>query len=183
MRNATTNTAVLVLSAAFEPVSIVAARRALTLIVKEKAVIQEHTGREAHVGIMFPSVVRLKEYTYIPCRTQIISRRNILLRDHHTCMYCGKKGNPQALTLDHVIPSSRGGRNTWENLVACCQPCNRRKADRTPEEAGMALLHKPRPASIHTSRHILRSMGSEDVRWRKYLYYDNEGSREHVMQI
>lgn len=175
MSNAT-NQAVLVLNSSWEPISIVAARRALALIVKDKAVVQEHNGREAHVGIMFPTVLRLREFAHIPHRTQIISRRNILLRDRHQCMYCGKKPGPHALTLDHIIPRSQGGPNTWANLVSCCERCNRFKANRTPEEAGMTLIRKPRPSTIHTSRFILRTMGAEDEQWRKYLFYDSAES-------
>ncbi len=85
------NTAVLVLNASFEPVSICAGRRALTLIVKDAAVVQEHTGKEVHTGIMFPSVIRLKRYTYIPTRMQVMTRKNILARDHYSCQYCDVK--------------------------------------------------------------------------------------------
>jgi 5-methylcytosine-specific restriction endonuclease McrA len=174
------NQTVLVLNASFEPIQICSARRAFALIVKEKAVIQEHHDREAYVGIMYPSVLRLREFAKIPHRVHEPSRRNILLRDRHQCMYCAVRHRPDKLTLDHVIPKSRGGLKTWGNLVACCEKCNRFKADRTPEEAGMMLIRKPRPATIHTSRFILRSMGAEDAKWKKYLYYDSEGCRERV---
>lgn len=174
-----TNSAVLVLNASFEPVSICAGRRALTLIVKEAAVIQEHTGREVYRGIMFPSVIRLKKYTYIPTRMQVTTRKNILARDHYMCMYCDKRLPAGELTLDHVMPESRGGASSWSNLVACCASCNRRKADKTPEEAGMMLRHRPRPATIHTSRVILRNMGADSDQWRKYLFFDSQES-SHV---
>jgi len=73
--------------------------------------------------------------------------------------------------MDHVIPRSRGGASTWENLVACCIPCNNRKGNRTPEEAGMKLHRTPRPFTLHTSRHLMRLLGNSDDRWRKYLFY------------
>jgi len=170
----------LVLNSSFEPISIRSARRALTLVVKDRAVIQEHTGHEVYPGIHMPSVIRLKEFRYIPVRVQDLSRKNIFLRDRNTCMYCGVVFHPSKLTLDHILPQSRGGANSWQNLVSACQFCNRKKADRTPEEAGMTLLHKPRPASIHTSRFILKSMGAEDEKWRPYLYFDSAGDTKYA---
>lgn len=176
MRNAV-NKAVLVLSSGLEPISIRSARRALTLIVKGKAIIQEDLGFEASKGIMFPSVIKLKEYRYIPTRVQILSRKNILLRDRNICQYCTKHFITADLTLDHIIPRAKGGKDTWQNLVACCGPCNKKKADKTLEESGMTLLHKPRPATIHTSRFVLKSMGEEDPLWRPYLYFDSAGDQ------
>ena len=170
------NKAVLILNSSFEAISIRSCRRAITLLCKDRAVIQEHTGQEIYPGIMFPSVIRLKEFRYIPVRVQILSRKNIFLRDRNTCMYCGVVFHPSKLTLDHVIPRAQGGKDTWANLVACCTEDNRRKADRTPEEAGMKLIHKPRPSSIHTSRFILKSLGAEDKLWRPYLYFDSSES-------
>ncbi len=173
------NKACLVLSSSYEPISIRSCRRALTLICKDRAVIQEHTGQEVYPGINMPSVIRLKTYTYIPVRVQILSRKNIFLRDRNTCMYCGQVFHPSKLTLDHIVPRAQGGKDTWANLVACCVEDNRRKADRTPEEAGMKLIHKPRAASIHTSRFILKSMGAEDEKWRPYLYFDSAGDTRY----
>lgn len=178
MRNAT-NKAVLVLNNSFEPISIAAARRALTLIVKGSAIVQEHTGQEVYRGIMFPSVIRLTRYTYIPVRMQVTTRKNILSRDHYSCQYCDVRLPAGELTLDHVMPESRGGKASWENLVACCSKCNRKKADRTPEEAGMTLRRRPRPSNIHTARHVLRNMGADSDVWKKYLFYDNSES-SHV---
>lgn len=173
MRNAI-NSAVLVLNSSFEAISIRSARRALTLVVKDRAVIQEHTGQEVYPGIYMPSVIRLKEFRYIPVRVQVLSRKNIFLRDRNTCMYCGEVFPASKLTLDHVMPRSRGGADSWQNLVSACQFCNRKKADRTPEEADMLLIRKPRQATIHTPRLILRNMGIDDVKWRRYLYYESD---------
>jgi len=113
----------------------------------------------------------------VPVRLQVTTRRNILMRDAYRCQYCGVKFHGGDLTLDHVIPRARGGRNVWENLVACCHKDNHRKADRTPEEAGMELLRRPLPASVHTSRFILRTMGLEVNEWSRYLYADSDGDR------
>lgn len=170
------NQAVLVLNASFEAVNVVQVRDAFRYIVKDKAVIQEDTGIECRPGLMFPLVVRLKDMAKIPHRMQLVSRKNILSRDHYMCQYCDRKFPAGELTLDHVMPESRGGPSSWDNLVACCGPCNRKKADRTPEEAGMMLLRRPRPATIHTSRHLMRNMGSDSPAWQKYMYYD---SAEH----
>ena len=178
MKNAV-NKAVLVLDYSMQPISIRSARRALTLVVKGRAIVQEDTGYEVAKGIMFPSVIRLKEYRYIPVQIQIVSRKNIFLRDRNICQYCAKHFPTAELTLDHIIPHSKGGRDTWQNLVACCKPCNRKKADKSLEESGMTLLHKPRPASIHTSRFILKSMGEDLPAWRKYLYFDSAGDQRY----
>jgi 5-methylcytosine-specific restriction endonuclease McrA len=118
-----------------------------------------------------PSVIRLLEYRRIPQQSRALSRKNILLRDRYTCQYCYRVLPSVELTLDHVQPRSRGGGSSWENLVACCHPCNNRKGSRTPEEAGMKLAKAPRPFSLHTSRHIMRMLGNTDARWRKYLFY------------
>ena len=179
MRNVMHNP-VLVLNASYEPLHICAARRALVLVVKDAAHIQEHAGREVHAGIMFPTVIRLKAYRRVPHRIRVLTRKNILVRDGHQCQYCGKTFSAMELTLDHVVPRSRGGLATWENLVACCVTDNRRKADRTPEEAGMPLLRRPRPVTLHTARGILRAQADTDKVWQKYLYFDNAGCREGV---
>lgn len=171
MRNAT-NSPVLVLNASFEAIAICASRRALALVVKDTAWVQEHDGREVHAGIMFPTVIRLKEYKKIPHRVQVLTRKNLLARDNHECQYCGEAFSAWDLTLDHVVPRSKGGPSSWQNLVACCGPCNRRKADRTPLEANMPLLKIPTPITIHTSRHILRSLGERNEHWQKYMYYN-----------
>jgi 5-methylcytosine-specific restriction endonuclease McrA len=121
-----------------------------------------------------PSVIRLLEYRRIPHQTRALSRKNILLRDRNTCQYCQKVLTAAELTLDHVIPRSRGGASSWENLVACCRDCNRRKGNQMLHElTDMKLLREPRPFSLHTSRHIMRMIGSADANWRKYLYFES----------
>lgn len=160
---------VLVLNASYEPINICAARRALVMLVNGIARVQEEHDQAVYVGINLPSVIRLNDYRRVPHRRHTMSRKNIMQRDRYTCQYCGLQ--PKHLTLDHIMPVSRGGLSTWENLVCCCEGCNRKKADRTPEEAGMTLLHRPLPSSIHTSRHVMRAMGENDEKWRKYLYF------------
>ncbi len=165
---------VLVLNASYEPINICAARRALVLILKGVAQPEEFSSTLLHSArstLSLPSVIRLLEYRRIPHQTRALSRKNILMRDRYTCQYCLHTLPSGELTLDHVLPRSRHGETTWENLVACCHPCNNRKGSRTPEEAGMKLARAPRPFSLHTSRHLIRLLGKGDEQWRKYLFY------------
>ena len=162
---------VLVLNASYEPVNITRARRALVLLIKGVAVIEEAHDRFVHVGLQLPCVIRLRQYRRLPSRIQTLSRKNILIRDGHICQYCGEKFLSGELELEHVIPRARGGLSTWENLVAACRDCNARKADRTPAEAGMKLLRQPHRVTIHTSRAFMRQTGIGEEKWRKYLYY------------
>lgn len=165
---------VLVLNASYEPINVCAARRAIILILKGVAMMEEvngHTLHSARQALRVPSVIRLLEYRRIPHQTRALSRKNILLRDRNTCQYCSTVLSASDLTLDHVNPRSRGGTSTWENLVACCHECNRRKGNHTPHEANMKLMREPRAFSLHTSRHLMRMMGHSDDKWRKYLFY------------
>jgi len=165
---------VLVLNASYEPINICAARRALVLVLKGVAMTEEEHGQALHsqrVAFRLPSVIRLLEYRRIPHQTRALSRKNILLRDRNTCQYCGEVLPASELTLDHVVPRSRGGSSTWENLVACCHSCNRRKGNRFVQETDMKLLREPRTFSLHTSRHLMRMIGRSDAKWRKYLFF------------
>jgi 5-methylcytosine-specific restriction endonuclease McrA len=165
---------VLVLNASYEPINICGARRALVLVLKGIARTEEEHGLTLHAQrsrIAMPSVIRLLEYRRIPHQTRALSRKNILLRDRNTCQFCSRALPASELTLDHVMPRSRGGRSSWENLVACCYACNNRKGDRTPEEAGLKLQRRPRPFTLHTSRQLMRLIGHRDEKWRKYLFY------------
>ncbi len=165
---------VLVLNASYEPINICAARRALVLVLKGVASAEEESTLHVHSArniVKLPSVIRLLEYRRIPHQTRALSRKNILMRDRYTCQYCHRTLPSAELTLDHVVPRSRSGESNWENLVACCNPCNNRKGSRTPDEAGMRLARPPRPFSLHTSRHLMRLLGKSDEQWRKYLFY------------
>ncbi len=165
---------VLVLNATYEPINVTAARRAIVLVLKGVATTEEENGcfvHSRHLAIKIPSVIRLTEFRRIPYQTRALSRKNLLMRDRYTCQFCGCVLPAAELTLDHVIPRSRGGHTDWDNLVACCHSCNNQKGDRLPEEAGLRLLRSPRPFTLHTSRQLMRMMGSSDLRWRKYLFY------------
>lgn len=165
---------VLVLNASYEPINVCAARRAIVLVLKGIARTEEENGHHLHAARMamrVPSVIRLLEYRRIPHQTRALSRKNILLRDRNTCQYCTRVLGSAELTLDHVLPRSRGGPSSWENLVACCHTCNHKKGNQLPHEANMKLVREPRPFTLHTSRHIMRLMGNSDDKWRKYLFY------------
>ncbi len=168
---------VLVLNASFEPINVCSERRAVVMIFKGVARMEEHNGHMLHsakITMHAPSVIRLTEYIHIPFKNRTLSRKNILLRDHSTCQYCGRALPASELTLDHVLPRSRGGESTWDNLVACCKRCNHRKGSRTPEEAHMHLVRRPRGFSLHVNRQIMRYLGRADEAWRKYLFYESD---------
>ena len=145
-------------------------KKAIILLYLGKAeLIEAHDGkqiRSVSVSMPFPSIVRLSVYIRIPYKKIILSRKNILRRDGHRCQYCGENDVP--LTVDHVIPKSRAGEDTWENLVTACVQCNNRKGDRTPDDARMKLLRKPmKPSHVTFIRHFV---GNIDERWKPYLF-------------
>lgn len=163
---------VLVLNATYEPLSIVSVRRALILLLKEKAELIESAEERLHAArtsLPVPLVIRLVYYVRIPRQvTMAPSRRSVLLRDNQTCQYCGASGAHAILTLDHLLPRSRGGDTTWENVVTACRACNMRKGDRTPDEAGMAL-HR-RPGRPHYLAFLLLSESGTRTAWGKYVF-------------
>jgi 5-methylcytosine-specific restriction endonuclease McrA len=100
--------------------------------------------RSVRKPVRVPEIIVLTRYRGVPMRTPSFSRRNLMRRDRHQCQYCGVKPGVHELSIDHVLPRSRGGRSTWENCVLACRRCNRKKRNRTPQQAGMLLLHEPR---------------------------------------
>ena len=163
---------VLVLNATYEPLNVCSVRRACVLLLKDKAEIVERLDRPMRSSTRSyprPTVIRLVSYVRVPrYHARKITRRAVFARDGFRCQYCGTSGR---LTVDHVVPRSRAGETTWENLVACCHPCNNRKGSRTPDEANMKLSRAPRPFSLHTSRHLMRLLAKSDNQWQKYLFY------------
>jgi 5-methylcytosine-specific restriction endonuclease McrA len=137
---------VLVLNTTYEPLNVCSARRALLLLLKDKAEVIEQSDRCLHTGRLsfrIPSVIRLHHYVSVPRGThRRLSRRAVFARDQHRCQYCG---SDRRLTVDHVVPRSKGGPHSWDNVVTSCAPCNTRKGDRTPSAADMRLRGKPRP--------------------------------------
>jgi 5-methylcytosine-specific restriction endonuclease McrA len=137
---------VLVLNAGYEPLSLVSVRRAIVLLLREKAELLEATKQmftSANHAIPVPLVIRLVHYVRLPHRRVPATRAAVMLRDAYTCQYCGDSPGRQNLTVDHVIPRSRGGRHGWENLATACKRCNQKKGSLTPDEAVMRLIRRP----------------------------------------
>ncbi|HSG78853.1 MAG TPA: HNH endonuclease [Acidimicrobiia bacterium] len=158
----------LVLNATYEPLSVVPAKRAVVLLVREKAELVESRDRHwssEKMRIPVPSVIRLRTYVKVPFRRRVpLNRRAVFARDESTCQYCGRT----AENIDHVLPRSRGGTHTWENVAAACRPCNTRKGDRTPEEAGMKLARAPR-APRENGWLVIGLAAPPEPSWRVYL--------------
>ena len=162
---------VLVLNATYEPISIVPVRRAVVLLLKEKAELVEAAQavlRAERLTMPKPLVIRLVYYVRIPYRVSLpVTRRTVLARDHHTCQYCGRPLPRKDLTVDHVLPRSRGGCTVWENVAAACKRCNGRKGNHTPEEAHMRLRAAPvRPRYVALA--MIESAHAQQA-WDKYI--------------
>lgn len=166
------NRAVLMLNQNYEPLSVCTVRRAVCMQLLGKVdVVETCDGKRIHSvsrSIPVPSVVRLSWYVNVPYKRILLTRKNIIKRDRHTCQYCGDRKGP--MTVDHILPRRLSGGDTWENMVCACDRCNNRKGDRSPEEAGMKLTHQPRRPNHITF--IQRFVGISDERWRPYLFLD-----------
>jgi 5-methylcytosine-specific restriction endonuclease McrA len=139
------NTPVLVLNQNYTPLNICSVRRAVLLVMSRKAEVLEmygHALRSPSVSLECPSVIRLQYMIKRPSQRIQLSRRDVFARDNYTCQYCGKRTHD--LTLDHVVPRSKGGKHTWENVVSACRTCNHRKGHQTVEQARMRLARAPR---------------------------------------
>jgi 5-methylcytosine-specific restriction endonuclease McrA len=163
---------VLVLNATYEPLSIISVQRAVVLLLKEKAELIESAQERLHAAYLslpVPLVIRLVYYVRVPRPVMLApTRHSVLLRDNYTCQYCGSTPGRVNLTLDHVLPRSRGGATSWENVVTACRACNVRKGDHTPEEARMDLRRRPgRPNYVAFL--LLADAGLHDV-WSKYAF-------------
>jgi 5-methylcytosine-specific restriction endonuclease McrA len=161
---------VLVLNATYEPINVCSVRRATVLVLKSRAEIVERSQRELHsesLTMPAPVVIRLMTYVRIPrdAHRRKITRRAVFARDRWTCQYCG--GVRGTLTIDHVIPRSRGGSSSWENIVTCCAPCNRRKGDKLIRNAGMQLMREPRAPNPQIFVHVASS--TIHPSWEQYL--------------
>jgi len=160
---------VLVLNATYEPINVCTVRRAVVLLLKDKAEVIEHGEWDLHSAtqtVRRPVVIRLVSYVRIPRDThrRKITRRAVFARDGWACQYCGSRSS---LTVDHVVPKSKGGASSWDNIVASCAPCNRRKGNSLPRQVGMRLLRQPRTPSptvfIHVASPTIPSA------WLQYL--------------
>jgi 5-methylcytosine-specific restriction endonuclease McrA len=157
----------LVLNATYEPLSIVPARRAACLVLAEKADIVHDDGTAIHsarLTVPSPTVIRLRYVVKVPYyRHAALSRRAVFARDDHRCQYCGEHAD----SIDHVYPRSRGGLHEWENVAAACRPCNLKKRDRTPQEAGMRLARQPR--APRETAWVVVAVGRVPEDWKPYL--------------
>ncbi len=144
------NAPILVLNSDYLPINITDFRKAFNLVYKGKAEVivdVEDIINTMDKQFKKPSVIRLTYHVNVPYRKVVLSKENIFKRDGHKCVYCESK---YQLTIDHVYPKSRGGKDTWDNLISSCFRCNSRKGDRTPEEAGMKLFYQPyKPSPLH----------------------------------
>jgi 5-methylcytosine-specific restriction endonuclease McrA len=160
---------VLVLNANFEPVNVCDMRRAVGLLLAEKAsLVVNGRGEISTISRSFPrpSVIRLQKMVSRPRPQLKLTRREVFRRDNYTCQYCGKKTSD--LTIDHVIPRYQGGIHTWKNVVAACPACNHRKGGRSPEEANMHLLRQPgEPPS--SARYVFGRHLAENAEWETFL--------------
>jgi 5-methylcytosine-specific restriction endonuclease McrA len=160
---------VLVLNATYEPINVCTVRRAVVLLLKSKAEVIEKWDRELHSERMTmtrPAVIRLRTYVAVPrdVHRRKITRRAVFARDGWTCQYCGSRSS---LTVDHVVPRSKGGSSSWDNIVASCAPCNRRKGDLLPRQVGMKLLRRPRTPGPQVFIHVASPTIPDN--WKQYL--------------
>jgi 5-methylcytosine-specific restriction endonuclease McrA len=150
-----------------QPLCVVPVRRALVLALNGKAQVLHTNGHVFHsekLTLSAPSVVRLNYFVKVPYRARAsLSRRAVLVRDNFECQYCGRP----AENVDHVIPKSRGGGHTWDNVVAACRPCNSRKENRRPADVGLRLRGRPR--APHDSVWIVVAVDRVDPAWEQYL--------------
>ena len=159
----------LVLNASYQPLNITSWRRAIILMLKGKAEsLEEDNTHNIHNGKKLPTVIRLRYYVKVPYREVALSRKNILLRDNNMCQYCSYKGRD--LSIDHILPRSRGGGDCWENVTTACLRCNVQKGNKTPEEANMPLRRKPyKPLSNLNFEATKQIDSGKHKEWSKYV--------------
>lgn len=164
----------LVLNASFEPLHIVSWQRAIQLLFQGKVEVIEESEQEIHtvkLTMRVPAVLRLLTYIPLSKKKNIVrfSRINVFLRDQNICQYCGSQFNRSHLTLDHVVPIVQGGRKCWENIVTACKPCNQRKGGRTPPQASMRIIRKPRQPLWLPTANLQFGITKTPERWKIYL--------------
>ena len=180
---------VLLLNQTYEPLGTVSVARAVIMVFKNTVSVEELDGdrvlRSARAEFPVPSVIRRRIYINVRRRREAASmkRLRIFMRDKFRCQYCGEKKRAGELTLDHILPRSRGGDNSPVNVVTACMACNNRKGDRTPAEARMPLLTSQSALRVKLERVVLCHYAEARVEWRKYLFmdvYDDRDVRERV---
>jgi 5-methylcytosine-specific restriction endonuclease McrA len=169
---------VLLLNQTYEPLGTVSVARAVIMTFKNTVTVEELDGnrvlRSAHAEFPVPSVIRRRVYINVRRRREAsgMKRLRIYMRDKFRCQYCGEKKAAKDLTLDHILPRSRGGDNSPVNIVTACVPCNNRKGDRTPAEARMPLLTSQSALRVKLERVVLCHYAEARAEWRKYLFMD-----------
>jgi len=163
---------VLILNQNYEPLSVTEAKKAFVIFYLGKAqIVETYKGIKLNTvksAYPVPSIVRLKKYVRISRRTISPTRRNILRRDGYRCQYCGTKNGP--MTVDHIIPKTLGGKDSWENLVCACAKCNTKKGNRSLKEAGLEPIRAPRKPHFFYLVHNIINI--PDPTWRPYLFLD-----------
>ncbi|MBN1320889.1 MAG: HNH endonuclease [Thermoleophilia bacterium] len=161
---------VLVLNSTYEPVNVCSTRRAIILLLKGRAEMVEAGGgvlRSERTSVPVPLIIRLSNYVRLPrAESRRLSRRAVLARDGYRCQYCG---STQHLTVDHIVPRSRGGTTCWENVITSCAPCNVRKGACLPSEVGMSVSRRPRPPL--PGDYVLASQRVVPDAWLPYLEF------------
>ena len=160
---------VLVLNQNYQAIGVCSAERAFVLVYLSKAeMLSDVTSqriRSVRSEFKYPSIIRLYCYVSIPYKKVNLSRQNIFKRDRSRCVYCGTR---EHLTIDHVVPRAKGGRDTWDNLVTACQKCNSKKGNMTPEQAGMEMMYRPfRPSFVMFLSNFAGNIRED---WKPYLY-------------
>jgi 5-methylcytosine-specific restriction endonuclease McrA len=173
-------TDVLVLNFTYEALNITSFQRAVKLLFAGKAELLH--GRERIIAstsfeMRMPSVIRMLYYIRRPMQRVALTKKNILIRDDHSCQYCGLRGD-RLMTVDHVVPKSKGGPSTWENLVCACMRCNNRKNNRSPHDANMSLKRKPRQPKYIPWIQIKRNTLPDE--WGKFLFLYNVSIDERI---
>jgi 5-methylcytosine-specific restriction endonuclease McrA len=175
---------VLLLNQTYEPLGTVSVARAVIMVFKNTVSVEELDGdrvlRSARAEFPVPSVIRRRIYINVRLRREASSmkRLRIYMRDKYRCQYCGQKRPVGELTLDHILPRSRGGDNSPVNVVTACMACNNRKGDRTPAEARMPLLTSQSALRVKLERVVLCHYAEARVEWRKYLFMDVHDDRD-----
>ena len=180
---------VLLLNQTYEPLGTVSVARAIIMTLKNSVFVEEYDGvrvlRSAHDEFPVPSVIRRRTYINIRRRREQsgMKRLRIYMRDKFRCQYCGAKKGVNDLTLDHILPRSRGGDNSPVNIVTACVACNNRKANRTPGEARMPLLTSQTALRVKLERVVLCHYAEARTEWRKYLFMDIHDDRDTGYQV
>ena len=161
------------LDAAWRPIEVIDSFKAFSMCRSGRANVVEDYNIRAHGNSMFPAVIVLKSYVRKHEFILSCTRKNVYIRDNYTCQYCSKRATSKFdLTLDHVVPKSRGGPKTWDNIVTSCHKCNITKGARTPKEAGMKLLKEPRrPKATFIDFYTIRDVPQQ---WSPYIYLYKE---------